>query len=77
MGPRLTPHVRHREKYVAVPVTEQRAFVFSPNGHASGRRVRTWRQFVATVEGTAPRLLDAYIRRGDVPELQVSGTGRP
>jgi len=77
MGPRLTPHVRHREKYVAVPVTEQRAFVFSPNGHASGRRVRTLRQFVATVEGTAPRLLDAYIRRGDVPELQVSGTGRP
>ena len=29
IGQRLTPHVRHREKYVDVPVTESRAFVFT------------------------------------------------
>ena len=28
IGDRLTPHVRHRQKYVDVPVTDNRAFVF-------------------------------------------------
>jgi hypothetical protein len=29
---RLTPHVRHRQKYVDVPVPDAQAFVFHPNG---------------------------------------------
>ena len=33
IGERLTPHVRHRQKYVDVPVSDSRAFVFG-----SGRR---------------------------------------
>ena len=32
IGQRLTPHVRHRQKYVDVPVTESRAFQFAGNG---------------------------------------------
>ncbi|MGH9350535.1 MAG: HAD hydrolase family protein [Vicinamibacterales bacterium] len=64
LGPRLTPHVRHREKYVDVPITEGRAFVFAPNGHHPARRARTLRQFVAELERQTSDL-DAYLRRGD------------
>lgn len=63
LGPRLTPHVRHRQKYVDVPVAEGRAFVFNTNGRAT-RRARTLRQFIAELEHPATDL-DAYLRRGD------------
>jgi hypothetical protein len=63
LGPRLTPHVRHREKYVDVPISEPRAFVFSPNGRESARRARTLRQFVAELEHGDD--WDAHLRRGD------------
>jgi hypothetical protein len=65
MAPRLTPHVRHREKYVDVPVAEHRAFYFAANGRPSSRRVRTLRQFVAALEDTSAPSLEAYLRRGD------------
>jgi hypothetical protein len=64
MAPRLTPHVRHREKYVDVPITEHKAFVFTSNGH-QGQRARTLRQFVSIVERTPAAHLDGYLRRGD------------
>jgi hypothetical protein len=64
IGQRLTPHVRHREKYVDVPVTETRAFQFAANG-GPPRRVRTLRQFVDALEGTSPASLQSYLRRGD------------
>jgi hydroxymethylpyrimidine pyrophosphatase-like HAD family hydrolase len=64
VGPRLTPHVRHREKYVDVPVSEHRAFVFSAKENAP-RRARTMRQFVLELESTPLRELDGFLRRGD------------
>jgi hypothetical protein len=64
LGRRLTPHVRHREKYVDVPVTEGQAFVFASNGHRAGHRARTLRQFVAELERPAGDL-DGYVLRGD------------
>ena len=64
IGQRLTPHVRHREKYVDVPVTEGRAFVFT-EGPVSGRRARTLRQFVAHVEHATSSALQGYLKRGD------------
>jgi hydroxymethylpyrimidine pyrophosphatase-like HAD family hydrolase len=64
IAPRLTPHVRHREKYVDVPVSASRAFVFTANGQPA-HRVRTLRQFVAELESTPPPLLAGYIVRGD------------
>ena len=63
LGPRLTPHVRHREKYVDVPVAERLAFVFAGMGPV--RRVRTLRAFVEWLELLPPAGLDPYIRRGD------------
>jgi hydroxymethylpyrimidine pyrophosphatase-like HAD family hydrolase len=64
IGQRLTPHVRHRQKYVDVPVTDSRAFLFSANG-GGARRVRTLREFVEALEHAAPGALDGYLRRGD------------
>jgi hydroxymethylpyrimidine pyrophosphatase-like HAD family hydrolase len=64
IAPRLTPHVRHRQKYVDVPVSVHRAFVFSPNGQP-GHRICTLRQFVHELERTPPALLAGYITRGD------------
>jgi hypothetical protein len=66
IGQRLTPHVRHREKYVDVPVTEQRAFVFGHNARAA-HRARTLREFVAELESPGiGDALDAYVVRGDL-----------
>ncbi|HET7617568.1 MAG TPA: HAD family hydrolase [Vicinamibacterales bacterium] len=65
VGRRLTPHVRHREKYVDVPVAEYQAFVFSVNGRAPFRRIRTLREFVAALDGMPAGEPEPYVRRGD------------
>ncbi|MGE0865980.1 MAG: HAD hydrolase family protein, partial [Vicinamibacterales bacterium] len=62
LGPRMTAHVRHREKYVDVPVSEDRAFVFAGDGPS--RRVRTLRRFVAELERPAASLA-GHLTRGD------------
>ena len=63
IGRRLTPHVRHREKYVDVPVTEQKAFVFGLPGPVT--RARTLREFVTTLEPLSATALHGYLQRGD------------
>jgi hydroxymethylpyrimidine pyrophosphatase-like HAD family hydrolase len=65
IAPRLTPHVRHREKYVDMPVTEDRAFIFTGDGHRDAHRARTLLQFVNTLESLPPRSFDGYLKRGD------------
>jgi hydroxymethylpyrimidine pyrophosphatase-like HAD family hydrolase len=65
IAPRLTPHVRHREKYVDVPVSSHRAFVFNGGGRPSPRRVRTLRQFVTELETAPAAVLEPYVLRGD------------
>jgi hypothetical protein len=65
IAPRLTPHVRHREKYVDVPVSAHRAFVFNRNGGPALHRVRTLRQFVTELETTPAAILEPYLLRGD------------
>ena len=64
IGERLTPHVRHRQKYVDVPVTDSRAFVFATRRGASVR-AHTLREFVAALESLDVSHADAYLRRGD------------
>ena len=65
IGPRLTPHVRHREKYVDVPVTASHAFVFAKNGRFLIERALTLRQFVEVLEHTDRAGVEGYLRRGD------------
>ncbi len=64
IAPRITPHVRHREKYVDVPVSAHRAFVFNGQG-SQVHAVRTLRQFVSELENTPSASLEGYIVRGD------------
>jgi hypothetical protein len=62
---RLTPHVRHRQKYVDVPVAEWQAFVFGANGAAPPVRARTLREFVQYLEQSPRRSIEPYAVRGD------------
>jgi hypothetical protein len=64
IAPRITPHVRHREKYVDVPVSAHRAFVFNGQG-SQLHAVRTLRQFVSELEAAPSASLQRYIARGD------------
>ncbi|HVG71828.1 MAG TPA: HAD hydrolase family protein [Vicinamibacterales bacterium] len=63
IGRRLTPHVRHREKYVDVPVTEQKGFLFTAPAPAT--RARTLREFVTVLEAQPVDRLKGHLERGD------------
>ena len=64
LAPRRTPHVRHRTKYLDVPVPEGKAFVFvGPDGTPA--RARTLEE-LATILTAAPAwLLEGYLGRSD------------
>jgi hypothetical protein len=65
IGERLTPHVRHRQKYVDVPVGKARAFVFHGNGRRGTSRAATLREFVMVLDELDAQHADGYLRRGD------------
>lgn len=64
IGERLTPHVRHRQKYVDVPVSDERAFVFGSKGRVR-TRAHTLREFVSVVGELDETEAGGYLRRGD------------
>ena len=65
LAPRLTPHVRHASKYIDIPISHARAFVFWENGAPSGPRARTLREFVEILERTTTAALSGHVRRHD------------
>jgi hydroxymethylpyrimidine pyrophosphatase-like HAD family hydrolase len=65
LAERLTPHVRHRMKYLDVPVADFQAFVFRENGHEIGERARTLKEFVAVLNRIGPERLVAHLTCGD------------
>ena len=65
IGERLTPHVRHRQKYVDVPVGDAQAFVFHPNGRPTTVLAHTLREFVMVLDEIDVTRADGYLRRGD------------
>ncbi len=65
LAPRLTSHVRHREKYLDVPVARDRAFVFTTDGGATYGRVSSLREFTSAVASRPAAQLDGFLRRGD------------
>jgi hydroxymethylpyrimidine pyrophosphatase-like HAD family hydrolase len=65
LGVRVTPHVRHREKYVDVPVPEARAFAFTGTGIPDEPRARTLKEFVVALDTLPRSVLEGHARRGD------------
>ncbi|WP_291987376.1 HAD hydrolase family protein [Luteitalea sp.] len=63
--PRLSSHVRHREKYLDVPVPAGRAFVFCADGRPTGTRAGTLKEFLEIVASTHRGALDGHLRRSD------------
>ena len=63
--PRLTPHVRHKTKYLDVQLDEGQEFVFTDNGKAIGPPARSLKQFILSLANTPATSLDGHARRGD------------
>lgn len=64
MAPRLTAHVRHRTKYLDMPVVDQQAFVFDEEGRP-GVRARTLKEFTGLLAVLPPDRLSGHLRRHD------------
>jgi hypothetical protein len=59
----LTEHVRHRAKYLDMPVIDSQAFVFTDNGRPN-LRARTLKEFTTHV-AELPAGLAGHLRRHD------------
>lgn len=64
LAPRLTAHVRHRAKYLDMPVIESQAFVFTGDGRP-GARARTLKEFTGLLTALPPDRLVGHLRRHD------------
>jgi hydroxymethylpyrimidine pyrophosphatase-like HAD family hydrolase len=62
---RMTPHVRHRSKYLEVPMLEHHAFVFTCNGSPIGSSARTLKEFVMTLERLPVASIEGHTRNSD------------
>src|SRR5581483_311873 len=61
----MTPHVRHRHKYLDMPLPEARAFVFVRDGKTMGQRASTLKEFTEILAAASPAMLDGHLRNGD------------
>jgi hypothetical protein len=65
LSARLTAHVRHRSKYLDVPMRAGHEFVFTANGVPVGPPCRTLQEFVSALGSVPSGVLDGHARRGD------------
>lgn len=64
MAPRLTSHVRHRSKYLDMPVAPAQAFVFTRDARAVAR-ARTLKEFIGLLAALPDDLLLPHLHRHD------------
>jgi hydroxymethylpyrimidine pyrophosphatase-like HAD family hydrolase len=64
-APRLTSHVRHREKYLDMPVSDAHAFVFTRDGQP-GLRAGSLTDLIALLATVPEQQLSAHFERGDI-----------
>jgi hypothetical protein len=62
--PRLTEHVRHRSKYLDMPIGDAQAFVFGDGGR-SRPRARSLKEFIALLQDADERVVCGHLRRHD------------
>jgi hypothetical protein len=65
LAARLTSHIRHRQKYLDVPVPAHLAFYFPGIGGPVGRHVRTLTEFIDLLVQAPREALDGHLRRHD------------
>jgi hydroxymethylpyrimidine pyrophosphatase-like HAD family hydrolase len=64
--PRMTPHVRHKAKYLDVQLVEEQAFVFtSESGKRVGQPARSLKDFSSLLRACPADALGGHARRGD------------
>ena len=73
LRPRLTAHVRHRSKYLDVPMQSGHEFVFTSDGKPVGPPSRTLQDFVSSLGSVSPGVLDGHARRGDFSRWIAEG----
>jgi hypothetical protein len=64
MAPRLTSHVRHRAKYLDMPVLDDQAFVFRTGGRL-GPRAHTLKAFMAILAALPDEQILGHLTRHD------------
>jgi hypothetical protein len=65
LATRLTPHVRHRSKYIDVPVPASRAFVFTGKDSPVGARAETLNELISGLATAGRETVDGHLRRHD------------
>jgi hydroxymethylpyrimidine pyrophosphatase-like HAD family hydrolase len=65
IAPRLTYHVRHRTKYIDVPVDDRRAFFFAEPQTREGLRARSLHEFSAALARLPVESIDGHLRGHD------------
>jgi hydroxymethylpyrimidine pyrophosphatase-like HAD family hydrolase len=65
LAPRMTEHVRHRHKYLDVPVGRERAFHFQLEGGGRGPVAGSLQALVDALLVTPQERLRGHVRRGD------------
>lgn len=64
LAPRLTSHVRHRTKYLDMPVLDAHAFVFTHDGKP-GPRARTLKEFMGLLATLPAARIHSHLERHD------------
>jgi soluble P-type ATPase len=64
VAPRLTEHVRHRSKYLDMPISDAQAFVFGEGARARPR-ARTLKEFMSLLDSQPPAVLQGHLQRED------------
>jgi hypothetical protein len=65
LAARLTSHIRHRQKYLDVPVPAHLAFYFPEIDMPAGRHVRTLTEFIDLLIQAPRQALDSHLRSHD------------
>ena len=64
LTPRLTSHVRHRAKYLDMPVSDAQAFIFTHDGQ-DGARAHSLKELVAQLATLPTAQLAGHLQRHD------------